>query len=132
MKSCGFEDERLWDMTLCAAGNTSWERVGSTRQPLQPPQHEFTGGWDRSTWVKRPHYNILNFERILVFKFLSMQFIILHITCFFLSTNLFCLMVQLVCFISFNCNLNLNDPHHSVHLYLVLTAVSVSPWTAAV
>ncbi|XP_023256852.1 meprin A subunit beta-like [Seriola lalandi dorsalis] len=29
--SCSFEDERVCDMTLCAAGNTSWERVGSTK-----------------------------------------------------------------------------------------------------
>ncbi|XP_071326671.1 meprin A subunit beta-like [Trachinotus anak] len=31
LTSCSFEDERVCDMTLCAAGNTSWERVGSTK-----------------------------------------------------------------------------------------------------
>ncbi|XP_076592889.1 meprin A subunit beta-like [Chaetodon auriga] len=30
LESCSFEDETVCDMTLCAAGNTSWERVSST------------------------------------------------------------------------------------------------------
>uniref|UniRef100_UPI003AACE2CA meprin A subunit beta-like n=1 Tax=Centroberyx gerrardi TaxID=166262 RepID=UPI003AACE2CA len=30
LESCSFEDEQMCDMTLCAKGNTSWERVGSS------------------------------------------------------------------------------------------------------
>nr|XP_019948367.1 PREDICTED: meprin A subunit beta-like [Paralichthys olivaceus] len=30
LMSCSFEDERVCDVSLCAAGNTSWERVSST------------------------------------------------------------------------------------------------------
>ncbi|XP_060936999.1 meprin A subunit beta-like [Limanda limanda] len=30
LMSCSFEDERMCDVIVCAAGNSSWERVGST------------------------------------------------------------------------------------------------------
>ncbi|XP_026172940.1 meprin A subunit beta-like [Mastacembelus armatus] len=61
LASCSFEDESLCDMTLCAAGNLSWQRVSSTKAgPLsdhtslssqEENQMEFVDGNDTTNQI---------------------------------------------------------------------------------